>query len=195
MEINGVSVQSPLLSGTNIKKVNNASILASGNYNVPSLGVMKLCKIIPTEGTQITSTTNSITYSILIPANTFTSKGIIDFGCRLGHTGGTASTWQIRIYTNTSNTLTGATLIAVIANVAGNQIYIQGFRYFRLQSGNLYFFSTAIQASTDQQAYTSAEGSTTFSLSSDNYILVAIQKGTANSEICKGLFCKAIGYE
>jgi hypothetical protein len=28
----------------------------------------------------------------------------------------------------------------------------------------------------------------------DNYIILAIQKSNGNAEICKGLFCRALGY-
>lgn len=194
--INGIDVQNPLVNGSSIKSVNTNNLLTAGNYDVPPLGVIKLCKVIASNGTQITSTTlNTITYSILIPANTFLSSGLIDIACRFNKTGTTVSTWASRIYINTSNSLTGATLIATISNSNGVIGFVQGFRYLRIYNGNIYFLNTAIQGYTDLISYTQPESSTAFNVSADNYILLAIQKSTANAEVCQGSFCKVLGYE
>ena len=196
MKINGVDVQSPLVSGVSIKTLNSQPLPTSGNYDVPSFGRMKICNIIPSTGIQVIATTlNTVTYSILIRANTFSSNGILNFACRLGKSGGTTSTWNTRVYKNTSNSLTGAVQIASIVNGAGGTTFIQGIRYFRLEAGNMLFYPVTFQATSDIISGTNAESSTTFALNVDNYILIAIQKSVANAEICQGLFSKLVGYE
>ena len=62
------------------------------------------------------STTETITYSALIPANTFVFNigGIIDLTVRQQKVG-TASLATLRVYTNTSPTLSGALLLGTWA--------------------------------------------------------------------------------
>lgn len=194
MQRNGIGVQSPLVNGSDIKRVNNNNLLTTGNYNVPSLGSIKMCKIISSDGVSITSNTNTITYSILIPANTFSSSGLIDLAYRLQKTGGTTSSWAVRIYTNTSNSLTGATYISNLSNAGGTVTCFQGFRYFRLNNGNIHYLNTGLSTLSDQGGYSTGESSSAFNLAVDNYIMIAIQKTVANAEICRGLFCRALGY-
>jgi hypothetical protein len=142
----------------------------------------------------LTSNANEITYSILIPANTFRTNGIIDFACRFSKIGST-SNWNVRMYKNTINSLTGAVQIASINNSSTNVLYSQCLRYFRLDSGNIYFYTINNQSTLHIVSTTIAEGSTTFNLAVDNYILFAIQKSVSDSTICKGVFYKLIGYE
>jgi hypothetical protein len=194
MKINGIDVQNPLVNGLNIKSVNTNNLLTTGNYDVPNLGVIKLCKIIPSEGVSITSATNTIAYSFLIPANTFVSSGLIDLAYRFQKSAGTGSGWNTRLYINTSNSLTGATLIGNIFAAGTLQNYIQGFRYLRLFTNNIYFLNTGVTALTDLATTTTVESSAPFNLTVDNYIILAIQKSNGNAEICKGLFCRALGY-
>lgn len=196
MTINTVEVQSPLISGVNFKTLNSNNLLGGGNYNAPTLNRIKLCNIIPSTGAQVVATTaNTITYSALIPANTFTTNGILNFNCRLGRLGGTTSNWNVRIYTNTTNSLTGAVQVGSIQNATGSILFIQSIRYFRLESGNIYAYTTSFQNTTDILNQGNLEVSTSFALNVDNYILVAIQKNVLNTETCQGLFLKLIGYE
>ena len=99
------------------------------------------------------------------------------------------------MYKNTINSLTGAVQIASINNSSTNVLYSQCLRYFRLDSGNIYFYTINNQSTLHIVSTTIAEGSTTFNLAVDNYILFAIQKSVSDSTICKGVFYKLIGYE
>jgi hypothetical protein len=194
MQISGVDVQSPLVNTLSIKSVNTNNLLTTGNYDVPNLGTIKLCSIIPSEGVLITSNTNTITYSVLIPAGTFSSSGLIDLAYRFQKTGGTASNWNTRLYINTSNSLTGATLIGNVFSVSGGTTWAQGFRYLRLHNGLIHYISTAVGTLNDQGGFTTGESSSAFNLNVDNYIILAIQKNVTNAEICRGLFFKVLGY-
>lgn len=134
------------------------------------------------DGTNITGTINEVlSQSLLIPANTFTNNGILDIFCRMTKTG-TAGVSNLRIYKNTSNTLTGSTLIATLtASLAASNLYTQAIRTFRINSNNL----TGLQTPT-VQTFDTITGpnlvSTTFTTNVDNYIIFSIQLGsTADS--------------
>jgi hypothetical protein len=65
-----------------------------------------------TDGTLITSTTsNTLAGSVFVPANTFAAGDFIKIFARVKKTTTTSST-RIRLYVNTSNSLSGATQIA-----------------------------------------------------------------------------------
>lgn len=134
-----------------------------------------------TDGTAVTgTTTDTLSQSLLIPANTFSSNGILEIICRMSKTG-TASTSNVRIYKNTSNTLTGATLIATNTTITGTNLFSQMIRAFRINSNTLTGYSFSTTALNDNQS-TSSPSSTTFTTNVDNYILISIQLGsTADS--------------
>lgn len=217
--------QDALVSGTNIKTINSTSVLGSGNISVqPTLtltttgtsgpatliadtlnipqygggggGALKFNSLQLTNGTSVTnSTTETITYSVLVPANTFTSTAFFDVTTRFTKTGSLTS-WSARIYKNTSNTLTGATLIATIGNpFTSTQIYSQGVRFFRVSSSVIRYYQANFANVTDNLAANNNEGSTTFDLSVDNYFLVTIQLGTIATDTIRGVMSKFLGYE
>ena len=164
--------QQALVSGTNIKTINGSSLLGSGNLVVssnPSVIVLNA-----TDGTAVTGTlTETISRSLLIPANTFTSEGMLEVVARVFKTG-TLAGQTFRIYKNTSNTLTGATLIGLVLS-ASTQLYAQAIRTYRINSNTLTGFPTSTAASVDYAQNGNVELSTTFTTSVDNYILFAIQ--------------------
>lgn len=130
------------------------------------------------DGTVVTgTTTDTLSQSLLIPANTFSSNGILKIICRMSKTG-TASTSNVRIYKNTSNTLTGATLIASNTTITGTNIFSQMIRTFRINSNNLTGYSFSTSSLTDYLS-TSSTSSTTFTTNVDNYIIFSIQLGNA----------------
>ena len=126
-----------------------------------------------TDGTAVTGTlTETISRSLLIPANTFTTDGMLEIVARVFKTG-TLGAQTFRIYKNTSNTLTGATLIGLVLS-ASTQLYAQGIRTFRINSNTLTGFPTATVTAVDYAQNGNVELSTTFTTSVDNYILLAI---------------------
>lgn len=131
-----------------------------------------------TDGTAVTgTTTDTLSQSLLIPANTFSSNGILEIICRMSKTG-TTSTSNIRIYKNTSNTLTGATLIATNTTITGTNLFSQMIRAFRINSNTLAGFTFNTTGLNDN-ASTSTTSSTTFTTNVDNYIIFSIQLGNA----------------
>lgn len=134
------------------------------------------------DGTAVTgTTTETLSRSLLIPANTFSSNGILEVFCRMTKTG-TAGTSTIKIYKNTSSTLTGATQIGVLTNLqSATSLYSQGIRTFRINSNTLTGLTTA---GTNPLDYISSTAlvSTTFTTNVDNYIIFSITlSSTADS--------------
>jgi hypothetical protein len=127
-----------------------------------------------TDGTIVTGTTvDTLSRSLLIPANTFSGNGILELICRMTKTG-TAGTSTLKIYKNTSSTLTGATLIATLYNqTTGVNIFAKGSRQIRINSNTLTTINASLNAQTDDFIGATIT-STTFTTNVDNYILFSI---------------------
>lgn len=134
-----------------------------------------------TNGTAVTGTTNdTLSRSLLIPANTFTGDGILEILARFTKTG-TAGTISTRAYINTSASLTGATLIATFnsASLAGT-VYSQGIRTARINSNTLTVIGlSSTQSLTDYISNANNIASTTFTTSVDNYLIFSVQLGNS----------------
>ena len=115
-----VAVQPTLVSGTNIKTVNNNSLLGSGNLTIgPRLMGYSGILGTPTTGNAIT-----ICHSLLIPANTLNSNNILQVVFRMYRQSGNVGQMYGRIYFNTTNSLTGATLISGIFSFNAGQFIL-----------------------------------------------------------------------
>jgi hypothetical protein len=176
--------QDDLVSGTNIKTINGNSVLGSGDLIISgSTANPSVIAASYVDGTSVTGTTaNAISTSLLIPANTFTSNGMLEVIARAFKTG-SAGNATIRIYLNTSDTLTGATLIATLANT--NTQFFQGIRNMSISSNVL----STIQATVSTLSDVSIAGaitSTAFTTSNDYYLLFSIQLANgADSAVIK----------
>jgi len=127
------------------------------------------------------TTTETLSQSLLIPANSFSSNGMLEILCRMNKTGN-AGTTTIKMYKNTSNSLTGATLLVNMGALGTTSIFSQLIRTFRINSNTLTGIPTTITQGTDFTAGTAATLSTTFTTNVDNYILISIQlSNTADS--------------
>jgi hypothetical protein len=106
------------------------------------------------------------------------------------------SGWSARIYKNTSNSLTGATLIATLGNpFTASNTYTQNARFFRVSSSIIRYYQANFAGITDNISNNVNEGGTTFNLAVDNYFLVTIQMGAITVDTIRGVFCKVLGYE
>jgi hypothetical protein len=196
MEINSRPIQEQLVSGVNLKTVNSENLLNQGNLNLNSaIAQQKLTHINVSGGSPVSGLTNTIAYSALIPANTFASEGFLDLVCRFNKVG-TTSTWTTRIYRNSSNSLTGASLLTTISNsLAATNIYIEAIRSFRLIGGTIRSMSSNQSGYTDSLTNGIFETSATFNLALDNYIIIAIQLFNTSSDVASTTFVKILGYE
>lgn len=121
---------------------------------------------------------NTILKSYLIPANTLAVGDTIDFKSVCSKVGTNANS-NFRLYTNTSNSLTGASALALVSPSATN-LYFSLDRTYTLKSGNtLESFPVGSTAPTDEVATTTAISNTAFNPSVDNYFIVAIQPNNA----------------
>lgn len=171
------------------KSITGAEIIAAASGGSANPSVIDASYI---DGTTVTGTTaNTISQSLLIPANTFASNGMLEVffrATKVGIVGG----FTIRIYTNTTNSLTGATLVGQVLS-SGTNIWAQGLRTFRVNSNLLTGLTTSTSSTQDYQGNNNTSFSTTFTTSVDNYIIIAIQLGSA-SDTAKVEMARAVRY-
>jgi hypothetical protein len=122
---------------------------------------------------------NTILKSYLVPANTLSVGDTLDIKTVCSKTG-TNATANFRIYTNTSNSLSGASPLALVVP-ASNNIYFSLDRTYTLKSGNtLESFPVGSTATTDEVGSTASISNTAFNPTVDNYIIIAIQPNSAS---------------
>lgn len=161
----------PIVQGGATVKMTTQDIADLGGGVNPSVIVLNA-----SNGTAVTGTTaDTLSQSILIPANTFTSNGMLEVLGRIFKTG-TAGGQSFRIYKNTSASLTGATLIATITSGVAALMH-QGIRTYRINSNVMSGINTSSALSSDYGS--STQFTTTFDTSVDNYILFSIQLANA----------------
>lgn len=125
------------------------------------------------DGTDVTGTlSQTITKSYLIPANT-TAVGTMTIEAMLHKTGTTGSVLY-HIYTNTSNSLSGATLIAGSGTVsASNRTCIIARKCYIKAGGTFSVFPTSTGASLPTVAG-AIPASITFNTAVDNYMIFTV---------------------
>ena len=161
--------QATLVSGTNIKTVNGNSLVGSGNVTIGP----KLLGYSGILGTPTTLNIVTICHSLLIPANTFNSNNILQLVFRMYRQSGNLGQMYGRIYSNTTNSLTGATLISNIYTMNGG-----GTAYLGYCERNYSYDGTSLRTmvGTTQSEYTvGAIQTTTFNRTSNQYILFTMQ--------------------
>jgi len=155
----------------------------SSNFSIISLSA--------TDSTAVTGTTaNAIVSAILIPANTFSSTGIIDIAARYFKTG-TLGSQTVRMYVNTSASLTGATLVANF--YSGSNRQVGAWRTANIASNTINFLSISGTFSSDLASINAVGTSATFNTSVDNYIIFSVQL-TSTSDSCVLQFHKILRY-
>ena len=161
--------QATLVSGTNIKTVNGNSLVGSGNVTIGP----KLLGYSGILGTPTTTNAVTICHSLLIPANTFNSNNILQLVFRMYRQSGNLGQMYGRIYSNTTNSLTGATLISSIFTMNGGGVGFLGYC-----ERNYSYDGTSLRTmvGTTQSEYTVGNiQTTTFNRTSNQYILFTMQ--------------------
>ena len=165
--------QAALVSGTNIKTINGNSLLGSGNLTIgPSLMGWSGILGTPTTGTAVT-----ICHSLLIPANTLNTNNILQLVFRMYRQSGNLGQMYGRIYTNTTNSLTGATLISSIFTMNGG-----GTQFIGYCERNYSYDGTSLRTmvGTTYSEYTNGNIQTTaFNRTVNQYILFTMQAQNA----------------
>jgi hypothetical protein len=161
--------QDTLVSGTNIKTVNSTSLLGSGNVNIgPRLigwsGIL---------GTPTTGTAVGICHSILIPANTLGTNNILQLVFRMYRQSGNAGQLYGRIYSNTTNSISGATLIGGLFTINGGGVQFVAYceRNYSYDGTNL----RTISATSFSEYAAGTIQSTALNRTVNQYILFTMQ--------------------
>jgi len=167
--VDTTTYQPTLVSGTNIKTINNNSLLGSGNLTIgPRLMGWSGILGTPTTGNAVT-----ICHSLLIPANTLNSNNILQLVFRMYRQSGNTGQLYGRIYTNTTNSLTGATLISSIFTMNGG-----GTQFIGYCERNYSYDGTSLRTmvGTTFSEYTTGTIQTTaFNRTVNQYILFTMQ--------------------
>lgn len=168
--------QDTLVSGTNIKTINSTSLLGSGNITVASSPYTSIGST--ANGALVASTTaNTIGASIQIPANTLTVFDTIQLRAIILKATG-AGTTNVRIYLNTTNSLTGATLIGSAANMTGSQQGQRVYRDFWISASALWAYLPTNPLSSD--ITNGAVSNFAYTVSTSYFIIIALQHSTTS---------------
>jgi hypothetical protein len=175
----------------------------AGNYDSRKITVAQLKGAIVSNpstidmvtGTNVTGTlTNTISASILIPANTITTTSVIELVSRSIRVSGTNSTSTHQLYHNTSNSLSGATLLAVFNPVTNTNYFGQGIRslFVDTAANQLTIMNAGVTLGSDYQNI-GANSVITFDETVANYLILAIQLSNI-ADTLKIQFAKAVLY-
>lgn len=136
-------------------------------------------RTISVNGLNLTGTANQVSASVLIPSGTLVANNTIHIRSICTKSAGTTGS-QVRLYINTTNSLTGATQIATGATMSTTN-YIQNFwRSFFFDGSSLYIYSAGNPLSTDlTQGPISYY---TLNPANDYYLLFAIQNSTTTPD-------------
>jgi len=143
---------------------------------VPTLNPRTLASF---NGLNLTGTTNQISASVLIPAGAISTNNTIYIKGFLNKTAGTTNSTP-RFYINTTNSLTGATLLGAGAGMA-TSVYFQRFeRNIFFDGTNLNGFLAGTSAAND---YTSSGITlTSFNPAVNHYLIFAVQNTTTTPD-------------
>ena len=142
-----------------------------------------------TTSTAVTGTTsNTILVSALIPANTFTTGSDFRVSCNIQRVGGNAGA-SFRMYVNTTNSLSGATILGTFTNGATN-LFSPFARTFPCRATNLIGVSSPTSSALSDFTTTlnSAYTTQSFNFTVDNYIIIAVQPSSALDSFTSELF-------
>ena len=162
-----------LVSGTNIKTVNGNSLVGSGNVTTNPRTLASV------NGSNLTGNTNQISASVLIPSGTLVTNNSIFINSLLTKTAG-STTSTGRIYINTTNSLSGATLLATLNGMNASNNYQRIYRTYFFDGTNLNGLLANAAGSSD--VLTNVITLTPLNPAIDYYLLFAIQNSTTTPD-------------
>jgi len=131
-------------------------------------------------------TTEGILKTYLISANTYTASEILNFANDLYKTG-TAGTVTSRLYTNTTNSLSGASLLATNISTVGNR-KVPLRRQLVLKNGNIEVLLATSSTPDDNVNSSSPATIVTFNPAVDNYFITTAQNASAGDSTIQNNF-------
>jgi hypothetical protein len=165
--------QATLLSGTNIKTVNSTSLLGSGDITTNPRTLASV------NGSNLIGTANQISASVLIPAGTLATDNTLYIKALLTKTAG-SSTSTPRIYINTTNSLSGATLLATALSMTSTFYFGRLDRNFFFNGTNLNFYNSG--SATNNDNTTGAMTLFAFNPATAYYLIFAIQNSSTTPD-------------
>ena len=168
--------QDTLVSGTNIKTVNGSSLVGSGDVTTNPRTLASV------NGTNVSGLINLQSARVFIPAGTISTNNTIyikSFIDRTVVSGAGATTF--RFYVNTSNSLTGATLLGSGGTMLSTNRFQRFERNILFDGTNLNLFFTGTNAATDYNV--SVISLIAFNPAVDNYLLFAIQHSASATDV------------
>jgi hypothetical protein len=135
------------------------------------------------DGTASSGTSNTISISVLIPANTFAVDDVIRINHRVRATGILAIR-ETRIYANTTNAIAGAVLISTASLI--NTILsanLQRFLAIKNATTNTEVITATASQLTDYNNFTTAVSTLAINWTVDQYIIFAVNAGNAGDSI------------
>jgi hypothetical protein len=135
------------------------------------------------DGTASSGTTNTISISVLIPANTFALDDVIRINHRVRATG-VLGIRETRIYANTTNAIAGAVLVSTASltstTLAAN---MQRFLAIKNASTNTEVVTATTNQLTDYASFTTAVSTLAINWTVDQYIIFAVNAINAADSI------------
>jgi hypothetical protein len=161
---------------TVLGSVTSASYAVSASY-APSNSNPKLLSFTGITGSNSVSNSVTICHSVLLPANTLGTNNILQLVLRMKRITNTAGQVFARIYVNTSNSLTGASLISPAFTINGGGAQNMGYceRNYSYDGTTL----TTYVSTTFSDYSIGTIQTTTFNRTVNQYILFTIQSNTA----------------
>jgi hypothetical protein len=136
-----------------------------------------------TDGTASSGTSNTISISVLIPANTFAVDDVIRINHRVRATG-TAAIRETRIYANTTNAIAGAVLVSTASLTATIlAANLQRFLAIKNATTNTEVVTATSSLLTDYNNITTAVSTLAINWTVDQYIIFAVVATNAGDSI------------
>jgi hypothetical protein len=167
------SKQAALISGTNIKTINGNSLLGSGDVTTNPRTLASV------NGSNLIGTANQISASVLIPAGTIVTNNSIFINSLLTKTAG-STTSTGRIYINTTNSLTGATLLATLNGMNASNNYQRIYRTYYFDGTNLN--GLLANAAASNELLSNIITLTPFNPANTYYLIFAVQNSTTTPD-------------
>lgn len=156
------------------KSITGAEIIDA--IPVPTLNPQTITSV---NGTNLTGNTNQISASVLISAGTLVADNTIYIKGFLNKTAGSTSS-QPRIYINTTNSLSGATLLGA-GQAMNTSVYFQRFeRNIFFDGTNLNCYTTGGSAANDYSS--SAISLINFNPATNYYLIFAVQNSSTTPD-------------
>jgi hypothetical protein len=161
----------------------NGEILQYNGSNLKWENTVPKIQVLATASPNIThtgTTNNTLIYSKLIDANVIETGDTIQFSTKFTKPAGSAANTTVRLYINTSASLSGATLLATYATTNLNGRFFLVERTANVDGATTNFIAATSGALTDSASLsTVASSDVSIDWTVNQYIIVAIQLGNA----------------